>query len=177
MTCRLISGVGRMGSMAVLLTALSTFGQGACSSAAMDGTWLYRVEGKMYKASGPNPAPTATTTDFAAVGIMRLNGGNGVATESASNAGELSERTFPVTYSVDADCRGRLSLTYCPDKCSGAVDVRNLTFASDSSEGYFLNAIPNTSIVGELRKAVAGNCGNSTITGAYRYITSRTGLN
>ena len=164
--------VGKVLAVCAVVAAVPLVGHAACSSATLDGTWLYRTEGKLYRAPGPN----ALTTDMAAAGIMRLQGGVGTATESTSIAGQLQQRTVQVTYNVDADCRGTLSLRYCTDQCAG-VDVRNLTVSSDGGSAFFLNAVANTSITGEMHKAPSGECNAGTLTGTYRYLSSGSGLN
>lgn len=147
-----------------------------CSPATLNGTYLYRVTGTMYK-GGTGVHATAAGEDFAAIGLLRLNNGTGTGVESSSNGGVLGQRTFAITYTIDnSTCTAQTNLSYCPDNCLGSIPgLNNLVMASNGSYAWFVNTVPNTALTGELRKVPGGSC--TVLSGTYNQISSGAGLN
>jgi len=117
----------------------------------------------------------APGTPIAVAGQLRLEGnGKGWAKEGVNLGVSFNELEMPVSYTLNSDCRGTISLNVCPT--GTCTESSSITAASDGSDIRWLNTVPQTTIKGFMKRVSSRpethHCSTSMVAGTYRFDTS-----
>lgn len=129
-----------------------------CEVAALKGTYLYEIHGDQQFAEGFVP--------FLEVGLMTFDGKGGI-TRIGTDSAQRAERTTTMTYTVDSDCVGELTL--------GSGASYRATVSPDGDELSFFAAgsvRTQTALDGEAHRvgdSESVTCDADTLSGTYKY--------
>ena len=94
--------------------------------------------------------PAGPSAPFAAAGLATFSS-NGTLSgaDTASVGGLILNRTYTGTYTLNSNCTGTITLSFCPGGCFGPA---NIVVALDESEILFINTIGGTTVLGNFKK-------------------------
>jgi len=152
----------RIASLLLLFVAggISVQAQQTCSNSTLTGTYYYLANGSVI--SGGQPLPFAELSQFV------FDGKGGVTGQAATNDnGVFASFSFAGMYSVQASCKGGLSLTANPP-AAGPFDFQILDGGKSISMAF---SGPGAVIVGHAYLATTGTvqCGRGLFTGSYAF--------